>query len=62
MPERSGEAERAPEGLGKPEILLVGSDWAVAALIIILGGLRPMSFNSYLMGTIILVPDNKIHK
>jgi hypothetical protein len=57
-PKRSSEAERVPKGSGEPEILLVGSNWAVATLTIILGGLRPMSFNSCLMGTVILVPDS----
>jgi hypothetical protein len=57
-PERSGEAERAAEGSGELRTLSVGPDWAVAAPIIILGGLRPISFNSCLMGTLILVPDS----
>jgi hypothetical protein len=47
-------------GPGEPGTLLVGPDWAVATLTIILGGLRLMSFNSYLMGTIILVPDSSL--
>jgi hypothetical protein len=57
-PERSGEAERVPKGSSEPEILLVGSNWVVAMLIIILGRLRPISFNSCIMGTVILVPDS----
>jgi hypothetical protein len=57
-PERSGKAEHALEGLGEPEILLVGPKWAVALLTIILGGLRPLSFNSCLTGTVTLVPDS----
>jgi hypothetical protein len=57
-PERLGEAEYVPEGSNEPEILLVGPDWAITVLTIILGGLRPMSFNSCLMGTVILVPDS----
>jgi hypothetical protein len=58
MSKRSGEAERLPEGSGEPGTLSVGPDWAVAMLIIIFGGLRPMYFNSCLMGTVILVSDN----
>jgi hypothetical protein len=55
--EGSGEAERPPRGSDEPGTSSVGPDWAVAALIIILGGPRLMSFDSYLMGTVLLVPD-----
>jgi hypothetical protein len=48
-PERSSEVERAPEGSGEPGTLSVGPDWTIAVPIIILGVLRPMSFNSCLI-------------
>jgi hypothetical protein len=56
-PEVSGEAERPPRGSDEPRTCSVGPDWAVAALPIILGGSRPMSFDSCLMGTVLSVPD-----
>jgi hypothetical protein len=59
-PKRSGEAERLPEGSDEPGTFSVGPDWAVAALTIILGGLRLMSFDSCLMGSVILVPDKYV--
>jgi hypothetical protein len=52
--------ERSPRGLDEPRTSSIGPDWAVAALMIISGRLRPMSFDSYLMGTIILVPDSNL--
>jgi hypothetical protein len=55
--ERSGEAKLVPEGSGEAESFLVGSDQAAVALMTILDGLRLMSFHSYFMGTLILVPD-----
>jgi hypothetical protein len=57
VPEGSGEAEPAPEGWGEPETFLAGPDRAATTLIIVLDGLRQMSFNSYFMGILILVPD-----
>jgi hypothetical protein len=59
-PEGSGKVERPPGGLDKLGTSSVGLDWAVAALTIILGGPRPMSFDSCLMGTVLSVPDNWI--
>jgi hypothetical protein len=47
-----------PGGSDEPGTSLVGPDWAVAALTIILGRLRPIYFDSCLMGTVILVPDS----
>jgi hypothetical protein len=44
----------------EPGTSSVGPDWAVATLTIILGGPRPMSFDSCLMGTIISVPDSSL--
>jgi hypothetical protein len=55
--EGSGEAERPPGGSDEPGTSSVGPDWAVAAFTIILGGSRPMSFDSCFMGTVLLVPD-----
>jgi hypothetical protein len=49
-----------PEGSDEPGTFSVGPDWAVATLAIILGGLRPMSFDSCLMGNVILVPDKYV--
>jgi hypothetical protein len=58
----SGGTERSPGGSDEPRTSSVGPDWPVAALMIILGGLRSMSFDFYLMGTIISVPDKtKVH-
>jgi hypothetical protein len=57
-PEWSGEAEPASEGWGKLETFLVGLDQATTMLIIILDELRLISFNSYFMDTLILVPDS----
>jgi hypothetical protein len=57
VPGGSGEAEPAPEGWGEPETFLAGPDRAATTLIIVLDGLRQMSFNSYFMGILILVPD-----
>jgi hypothetical protein len=56
-PEWSGEAEPASEGWGEPETFLARPDWAATTLIIVLDELRLISFNSYFMGTLILVPD-----
>jgi hypothetical protein len=56
-PERSGEAKLVLEGSGEAESFLVGSDQAAIAFMTILDGLRLMSFHSYFMGTLILVPD-----
>jgi hypothetical protein len=61
LPEGLGKAEPLPEGSGETEPFLVGPDRAATTLIIVLDGLRLMSFNSYLMGTIILVPDKMFH-
>jgi hypothetical protein len=60
-PEESGEAERLPGGSDETGTSLVGPDWAVATLAIILEGLSLVSFYSCLMGTVILVPDNDDH-
>jgi hypothetical protein len=57
-PERSGEPGLVPEGLGELETFLVGSDRAATTFTIVLDGPRLMPFNSCLMGTLILVPDN----
>jgi hypothetical protein len=57
VPEGLGEAERLPRGSDEPRTSLVGPNWAVATLTIILGGLRPMSFDSCLMGIVILIPN-----
>jgi hypothetical protein len=56
-PEGSGEAERPPGGSDESRTSSVGSDYAVVALMIILGGPRPMSFDSCLMGTVLSVLD-----
>jgi hypothetical protein len=56
-PEGLGEAERPPGGSDEPGTSAVGPDWAVAVFTIILGGPRPMSFDSCLMGTVLSVPD-----
>jgi hypothetical protein len=57
VPEGLGEAERPPGGSDEPGTSAVGPDWAVAVFTIILGGPRPMSFDSCLMGTVLSVPD-----
>jgi hypothetical protein len=57
MPNGSGDAEPAPEGTSEPETPSVGPYWAATTLTIILDGLRLISFNSCLMGTLILVPN-----
>jgi hypothetical protein len=60
-PPPGGSSEVGPtlEGSGEPETLSVGPDWAATMLSIVPDGLRLMSFNSYLMGTLILVPDKR---
>jgi hypothetical protein len=60
MPKGSGDAELVPEGSGELETTSVRPDWPTTTLMIVPDGLRLMSFNSCLMGTIILVPNGTI--
>jgi hypothetical protein len=57
-PKGSGDTKPVPEGSGEPETPSVGLDWAATTLTIVPDKLRLMSFNSYHMGTLILVPDS----
>jgi hypothetical protein len=57
-PKGSSDMEPVPEGSGEPETPSVRQDWAATTLMIVPDGLRLMSFNSCLMGTLILIPDS----
>jgi hypothetical protein len=57
-PGGSGEVSSTPKGSGDTEPVLEGSDWDATTLTIVPDRLRLMSFNSCLMGTLILVPDS----